>query len=287
MSHAQNCAYVKCINQQVAENVVDHHNEQHQLEVKGVKYTVRLALDDESIQVKIHDLSESVSNDELAAYLRQYGDVHSVKELVWGPSFPYKGVSSGVREARMTLRNHIKSYVTVHGEETLVSYKNQVKSCRHCMQNIHPGKTCSNAKKETIKESPTKPLSASTTSQPSAPLQKSSQIKQPLQSSKRTANADNTNQANEAQTKSPPRKKTDRKQAVKITPTKQPDEQCVSEETDSDMETVSTVHLNTDTEPEPDPGDIDGWITRFDRRNRRLEQKIVAFELQNKTRRPE
>lgn len=80
MHHVHNCAYVKCIDLQTAEMVVNQHNEKHHITVDGVKYKVRLSLDDESTLVKVHDLSENVTNDDIAACLKQYGDVHYVKE---------------------------------------------------------------------------------------------------------------------------------------------------------------------------------------------------------------
>lgn len=66
--HVHNCAYVKCIDLQTAEMVVNQHNEKHHITVDGVKYKVRLSLDDESTLVKVHDLSENVTNDDIAMH---------------------------------------------------------------------------------------------------------------------------------------------------------------------------------------------------------------------------
>ncbi|KAL9706572.1 hypothetical protein quinque_010090 [Culex quinquefasciatus] len=130
-----------------AQDAVDQHNERHEIEVNKVKYKVRLQMDDSSVEVKIHDLSENVRNEDIVAFLRQYGDVHCIKDLVWGDSFAYKGVSSGIRVAKMTLKKDIKSFVTIQQEQTLITYRGQRRTCRHCGRISHPGMTCTDNKK--------------------------------------------------------------------------------------------------------------------------------------------
>lgn len=147
MNHVQNCAQVKCVDLQTAQEAVERHNEKHELVVNGKTVKVRLAMDDGGVEVKIHDLSENVSNAEIDAFLRQYGEVVSIREMIWGPNFAFKGVSSGVKIAKMILRRHIKSFVTIQGEQTLISYKNQPQTCKHCMELSHPGSTCVQNKK--------------------------------------------------------------------------------------------------------------------------------------------
>lgn len=147
INHSLKCAHVKCADLAMAEKIVREHNGRHELEVEGCKYPVRLTIDRGCTEVKVHDLSECVSNEDIAVYLRHFGDVHEVKELSWGPSFPYQNVSSGVRVAVMTLRCHIRSFVTIQGQETLITYRNQPASCKHCTQPLHPGSTCVQNKK--------------------------------------------------------------------------------------------------------------------------------------------
>ena len=147
MNHAQNCAHVKCCDLKTAQDAVEHHNERHVMEVNKSKIKVRLMMDDGGVEVKIHDLSENVRSEDIAAFLKQYGDVISIKELVWGDSFAYKGVSSGVRIAKMILRRHIKSFVSIQGEQSLITYRNQPQTCKHCQNLQHPGSTCVENKK--------------------------------------------------------------------------------------------------------------------------------------------
>lgn len=142
MNHAQQCAHVKCCDLKTAQEAVDLHNGRHEMEINKTKFKVRLVMDDGGTEVKIHDLSENIRNEDIAAFLKQYGEVISIKELVWGDNFAFKGVSSGVRVAKMILRRHIKSFVTILGEESLISYRNQPQFCRHCTNPSHPGMTC-------------------------------------------------------------------------------------------------------------------------------------------------
>lgn len=147
MNHVQNAAHVKCDTLKTAQDAVEEHDGRHEIELNKVKYKVRLQMDDSTVEVKVHDLSENVRDEELIGFLRHYGDVHCIKELVWGENFAYKGISSGIRVVRMTLRKHIQSFVTVQQEKTLVTYRGQPQTCRHCSRLSHPGITCTDNKK--------------------------------------------------------------------------------------------------------------------------------------------
>lgn len=148
VNHSLKCVHVKCVELATAENVVKKHDGRHDLEVEGCKYRIRLAIDKGYTEVKVHDLSESITNEDIATFLHRYGDVHDVKELSWGSNFAYQQISSGVRVAVMTLHTHIRSFVTIKGQESLITYCNQPLSCRHCAQPQHPGRKCAQNKKE-------------------------------------------------------------------------------------------------------------------------------------------
>ncbi|KAL9697573.1 hypothetical protein quinque_001014 [Culex quinquefasciatus] len=77
MNHVQNAAHVKCDTLKTAQDAVDQHNERHEIEMNKVKYKVRLQMDDASVEVKVHDLSENVRNEEITAFLRQYGEMEA------------------------------------------------------------------------------------------------------------------------------------------------------------------------------------------------------------------
>lgn len=147
MNHSQNCVHIKCVDLKTAQDAVINHNDRHELVVDKKRIKVRLMMDDAGVEIKIHDLSENIRNEEVAAYLKQYGDVLSVRDVVWSESFKYKGVNTGVRVAKVVLRRHIKSFVTILGETTMISYRTQPQTCRHCHNQLHPGSSCVENKK--------------------------------------------------------------------------------------------------------------------------------------------
>lgn len=147
MNHAQNCVHIKCRDLQTAQTVVENHHAKHEIEVNKTKVKVRLAMDDGGTEVKFHDLSENIRNEELVEFLKQYGEVITIQDQVWSENYPLKGIPTGVRVVKIILRRHIKSFVTIQGEQTLVTYRNQVHTCKHCTNPSHPGSTCVENKK--------------------------------------------------------------------------------------------------------------------------------------------
>ncbi|KAL9705293.1 hypothetical protein quinque_008811 [Culex quinquefasciatus] len=147
VNHAQNCVHVKCSELKVAQDTVAMHNGKHVMEINKTKVTVRLVMEDGGVEVKIHDLSENVTNDDIVAFLRHFGDGLSIREVSWGEGFPLRGMSSGIRVAKMILRRHIKSFATILGESTLISYRGQPMTCRHCTLTQHIGMSCVENKK--------------------------------------------------------------------------------------------------------------------------------------------
>lgn len=126
---------------QIAEDVVQEHNMKHQLEHEGKAYTIPISMEDGSIEVRVHDIRPSVSNRQLALRMQEYGQIISIREELWKDFFP--GVPNGVRVLRMKLRKSIPSYITVENFSTLVTYKGQVATCKHCNRNVHYTLKCS------------------------------------------------------------------------------------------------------------------------------------------------
>lgn len=147
MNHVQNCVHVKCATLKIAQDTVDLHNGKYEITINKTKVKVRLVMEDGGVEVKIHDLSENIRNDDIVAYLKQYGEVITLQEQMWGDIYTFKSRPSGVRVAKMILRRHIKSFVTIQGEQTLVTYRGQPQTCKHCMNAIHTGISCVENKK--------------------------------------------------------------------------------------------------------------------------------------------
>ncbi|KAL9705536.1 hypothetical protein quinque_009054 [Culex quinquefasciatus] len=83
VNHAQNCAHVKCVDLKTAQDAVAKHDGKHEMDVNKTKVKVRLVMEDGGVEVKIHDLSENVTSEEIVAFLRNYGDVLNIREVPW------------------------------------------------------------------------------------------------------------------------------------------------------------------------------------------------------------
>ena len=147
INHVQNCVFVKTADLETAEQIVEEHDGKHVREVNKKKYTIRILMEDGCTNVKLHDLTEDVSDQQISRYMSQYGEVVSVTELMWGEDLDYHGISSGTRSVRMLLKHPIKSYVTIQGQCAYVKYAGQQATCRHCGEYVHIGIPCVQNKK--------------------------------------------------------------------------------------------------------------------------------------------
>ncbi|XP_058449031.1 uncharacterized protein LOC131428992 [Malaya genurostris] len=59
------CAFVKVSDLELAQKVVDEHDEKHEVELEGKKYKLRITLEDGSVEVKVHDLPKNVSEEKM------------------------------------------------------------------------------------------------------------------------------------------------------------------------------------------------------------------------------
>lgn len=98
-------------------------------------------MEDGTIEVRIHDIRPRISNQQVAQRMKEFGPISSVREEVWKDFFP--GVPNGVRILRMKLIKPIPSYITIDAVMTLVTYRGQVATCKHCNRNVHYTQTCS------------------------------------------------------------------------------------------------------------------------------------------------
>lgn len=126
---------------QLAQEMVHDHNLKHQVEYGGKQYEIPLSMEDGSVEVRIHDLRPRVTNRQVAQRMLEYGEVLSIRDETWKDFFP--GVPNGIRVLRMKLRKPIPSYVTVDSEMSLVTYKGQAATCKHCQRNVHYTQSCS------------------------------------------------------------------------------------------------------------------------------------------------
>lgn len=147
------CAFVKVKDLALAQKVVDEHDEKHEVESEGKKYKLRITLEDGSVEVKVYDLPEDVSEAKVVEFLSAFGEVLSIRELMWGDGYEFGGIPLGIWSARMVLKQNIDSWVTIDGEQAYILYKGQLQSCRYCHEQAHAGISCVQNKKLLVQKS--------------------------------------------------------------------------------------------------------------------------------------
>lgn len=142
LSNAKFALIVECATLELAINTVNKHDRKHFIEVDKKKYQISLCMDDGGTDVKLHDLPPRMDNKLIEDWMAQYGEIISIREFKWTDKVFFKNKDNGVRIVRIRLQKPIPSYITVHGEETYVTYKNQTPTCRHCGYKAHRGRGC-------------------------------------------------------------------------------------------------------------------------------------------------
>lgn len=113
----------------------------------GKIYKLRIMMEDGAVEVRLFDLSNDISNEQITEFLSEYGDVLNVRDLLWDERSAFAGVKTGVRIARMVVKKNIPSLVTIRGEDSAVGYKGQRQTCLHCQEFVHVGIPCVQNKK--------------------------------------------------------------------------------------------------------------------------------------------
>ena len=149
----ESCAFVKVADLAQAQQVVKEHDEKHEVECSGKKYKLRITMEDGSVEVRVWDLPENVPEENIVEFLSQYGEVLSIRELMFGEGHEYGGIPLGIWSARMVIRQNIGSWVTIDGTQAYLAYKGQLQSCRHCHEQTHTGISCVQNKKLLVQKS--------------------------------------------------------------------------------------------------------------------------------------
>lgn len=147
ISHIYNCAFVQTVDLTTAQQIVQRHDNRHDYECNKKKYRLRIQMEDGCVHVRLHDLSCDVTDEQIISHMSKYGEVMAVQELVWTDDYDFPGLATGIRQVKMILREPIKSYICIDGENTYVTYPGQRATCRHCGEYIHTGIPCVQNKK--------------------------------------------------------------------------------------------------------------------------------------------
>lgn len=137
-----NCYYIKTADLQTAQQTVTKHDNEHFLEVEGESIKVHLEMEDNTVDVKLAELSECITDEQILKHMRAYGKVLDIRGVVWSNKFIYKGVNTGAKIVKMILRQPIKSYINIEDEVAYVTYNGQIPTCKYCHSSIHTGFGC-------------------------------------------------------------------------------------------------------------------------------------------------
>lgn len=147
-----NCYYIKTSDLQTAQQTVTRHDNEHFIEVEGKRIKVHLEMEDGTVEVKLAELSECITNEQIVKHMRAYGNVLDIRGVVWSNKFIYKGVNTGAKIVKMVLRQPIKSYINIEDEVAYVTYSGQIPTCKYCHSAIHTGFGCAANRKLQIEK---------------------------------------------------------------------------------------------------------------------------------------
>lgn len=172
-SRSSACAFVKVCDLELAQTVVSEHDNKHEVEIDGHRLFLRLRMEDGAVAVKLYDLSESITHEQIAEYLSAFGDVLSIhEELCDDEKYMFGRIPTGTMIARMKVMRNIPSCITIDGDTTYVAYYGQRQTCRHCGEFVHNGASCVQNKKLMIQKlaaDSTKPTYANVAKSSSSP----------------------------------------------------------------------------------------------------------------------
>lgn len=155
LHNVRNCVFIEMINNETALQYQAMHNNRHTMYCDGKGFKIPVYVEKESVTVRVHDLPPHMPHTTVMDFMEQYGSVISITRERWRHFFP--GIYNGVRVLQMKLERQIPSFVTINGETTLVTYRNQPKTCRFCGRAAHPKEKCSKPSTASNEDQPSKP----------------------------------------------------------------------------------------------------------------------------------
>ncbi|XP_065083851.1 uncharacterized protein LOC135706214 [Ochlerotatus camptorhynchus] len=152
--NVRNCVYVEMVDAATAKRYFASHHLQHRgIYCEKKAYKIPVFVEDEAVNVRIHDLPPKTPNTVILESMRPYGTILSISREMWKNYFP--GIYNGVRVVRMKFKQLIPSYLTIDGETTLITYRNQAKTCRFGGQKAHPRQKCNSSTSRITVNDPT------------------------------------------------------------------------------------------------------------------------------------
>ncbi|XP_039436571.1 uncharacterized protein LOC120418310 [Culex pipiens pallens] len=144
LHNTRNGVLIEMADPATATKAAADNNLKHTIRSGEKCFRIPIYVDDNAVDVRVHDLPPGMPNNEIADGMAQYGEVLTITDDVWKNFFP--GIPNGVRVLRMKLSKPVPSYVSIKGQLSLATHAGQTPTCRRCGQKSHPEKTCSSVK---------------------------------------------------------------------------------------------------------------------------------------------
>ncbi|XP_065092338.1 uncharacterized protein LOC135713151 [Ochlerotatus camptorhynchus] len=141
--NVRNCVYVGMVDAATAKRYFASHHLKHTMQCEKKANKIPVFVEDEAVNVRIHDLPPKTPSTVIIDSMRPYGTILSISREMWKNYFP--GIHNGLRVVRMKIKQLIPSYLMIDGETILITYRNQAKTCRFCGQKAHPRLNCNSS----------------------------------------------------------------------------------------------------------------------------------------------
>lgn len=161
LHNIRHCVLIQMADSTAAIQTATKHHLKHAFRINPTKkIAIPVYVDDDTVDVRIHDLPPDLDNIKIAEAMLHYGEVITIRDEVWRDVFA--GLPNGVRVLKMRLVKPVPSFLTICDIRTMASHVGQVATCRRCGFERHVSKSCSEAAK--------KPQPKKTNQNPSAPV---------------------------------------------------------------------------------------------------------------------
>jgi hypothetical protein len=129
-------------------SVIDGADERKFVYEDGTTTRVTLATAGFGVKIiRVRNLPIEFDNQHLRTAVSEYGNVQNVFNEVYSEKSVFKGLFTGVRVVRITMKMHIPSYVMIKGVEAYVEYSGQPKTCQVCGAVDHLRAACPNRRR--------------------------------------------------------------------------------------------------------------------------------------------
>ncbi|XP_065072718.1 uncharacterized protein LOC135697063 [Ochlerotatus camptorhynchus] len=144
--NVRNCVHVEMIDAATEKRYFASHHLKHTMQCEKKAYKIPVFVEDETVNVRIHDLPPKTPSTVIIESMRPYGTILSISREMWKNYC--SGIHNGVRVVRMKIKQLIPSYLMIDGETTLITYRNQAKPACSVDKRLIPDKKAAKCTKE-------------------------------------------------------------------------------------------------------------------------------------------